>query len=55
MKEEKKQRDVSQFVDCRTCQYYQTMRGRCHAVVQCVLANQYKGKDFIQLWSVPKL
>jgi hypothetical protein len=54
MKEEKKQREASQFVDCRTCQYYMHMRGRCHAAVQCVLADQYKGKDFIQLWSVPR-
>ena len=55
MKEEKKQREIAKLVDCRTCQHYMPMRGRCHSTVTCVLADAYKGKDFIQLWSVPKL
>jgi len=55
MKEEKKQREIAKKIDCRSCVHYNNMRGRCHSVTQCVLADQYKGKDFIQLWSVPKL
>ena len=54
MKEEKKQREVAKLVDCRTCQNYIHihMCGRCYSTATCVLADQYKGKDFIQLWSI---
>lgn len=54
MKEQCKQEKVAKTIDCRTCQHYNNMRGRCHSTTVCVLADAYKSKSLIQLWSVPK-
>jgi hypothetical protein len=37
-------------IDCRTCNFYHTLRGGCTCNTVCVAGDRYRGKDVVRLY-----